>query len=372
MGRRCRGAGATCPWAGLFSGLQRRGRRAGRDRVACSLFVTARRRNPNVRLTRSCSDCAFADRGARIGPSGRVGARARLARRAREGRARVHRDLAPAGILVRLRRVLERVRGSFHVLCTRRSGPPLRASPPRAPRPRRAPHRPRGLRPRAQVGGAGVSVAVLLPDAGASPLGRGGPVPEDGRGADPAVPRGRGGAPARGPLPHLGHRGRQGAHGGERSRGPSPVLRQVGAGRGVRRRVDPAGSGPARSAVPRHGGPERAGRGGFGRRHHRCISGARSRSARRGSAARAPRWGPCPGAGPPKGPPPRRGACPRQHDRLAAAPREARRGAGRALPLPPGRLRGDDPRARSRPHPRAAGEAARAGEEAAQDRAGRG
>jgi len=204
------------------------------------------------------------------------------------------RVFAPGARLVRLRSARKRVRGSFHVLCTRRHGPPLRASPPRAPRPRRVSHRPRGLRPRAQVGGAGVSVAVLLPDAGASALRGRGPVSEDGRGAHPAVPRGRGGAPARGPLPHLGHRGRQGAHGGERSRGPSPVLRQVGARRGVRRRVDPAGTGPARSGVSRHFGPERAGRGGSGWCHGRCISGARSRSARRGSAACPPRFGPLP------------------------------------------------------------------------------
>ncbi len=70
----------------------------------------------------------------------------------------------------------------------RRVHPPRRPPPPRAPRPRGVPRRPRGLRPRAEVGGARARQPLLIPPEGARALGRRGPVPEDRGGAGPEVP----------------------------------------------------------------------------------------------------------------------------------------------------------------------------------------
>ncbi len=105
---------------------------------------------------------------------------------------------APARILtscrecVRLAGPRNRARYWRHDERTRIHRPPHRAPPPRALRDGRLPRSPRGLRPEAALAGPRPLEPLLLPPSRARPLEGRRPLPEDRRGARPAVPRDRG------------------------------------------------------------------------------------------------------------------------------------------------------------------------------------
>jgi hypothetical protein len=276
----------------------------------------------------------------------------------RVGCARRGRVRAACGDLVRLRTVGNRVRRSSHADRPRRDQPTRRPSPPRA-----------------QVERARAREPVLLPSPGARPLRRRRPVPQDGCRARAEVPAGRVGAADGRALPFLRHRGGEGHHARERDGSLAPVLWPLEPGRRVPGRLHPAGRKPASAWLSRYAGAVHARRRRFGVvQSPRRIAGAsgartaghgRSRDGRPVASvacAFAPRTS-C-------GQTARRGPRAREHDRLPTPPRQARRRPRRPLALPPGRVRGDHPRARARPHPRALREATRARGEAAEADAG--